>query len=137
MIGIVLACQPPRTRTTRVALSRNESTLVSIDTAEISWRADTASLWIDYDLSRPVPYGDNANSQVYRREVLTDVHCASSQAQDRRLHVFDKGGNLLDDVVFPTPGWQAFAQSSQTLSVYQPLCTALIPLQPRRHGPAW
>jgi len=75
------------------------------------------------------------NSQVYRREVLTDVHCASSQVQDRRLRVFDKGGNLLDDEVFSTPGWQAFAQSSQITTVYQPLCTALIPLQPHRPRP--
>jgi hypothetical protein len=136
VIGIVLACKPTGTQATRVALFRNDSTLVSIDTADISWRADTASLWIDYYLSRPVPYGDNANSLVYRREVLIDVHCASSQAQDRRLHVFDKGGNLLHDEVFPTPGWQPFVQSAQTLNVYQPLCTALIPLQPQRHPPA-
>jgi hypothetical protein len=86
--------------------------MVSLDTADIHMRGDTARLWIRYDLTRPAIFPDSTQARVFRMEILTDVDCRSAQAQDVTLRTYDSAGSLQAEHQMTVPGWQPLERSS-------------------------
>ena len=128
----VVACGSSPSSTTASSPSRvslplasNDSTTVSVDTAGFQRRADTISLWIRYDLTRPAPYPDSAGTKVFRMEVLADVDCVGRQAQDVTLRIYDLAGGLIREEPLHTPGWQDFSVASQGTAVHTAVCGIL------------